>query len=134
VRKREFISDGLLKGHASYTSEHLWATYVACAGKVGVTRIAALNGENSPSFHLGQVLIVICDWNMPGIAGIDVLRRVRAAGFDVPFLMVTGRADSGSIWEAKEASVSAFVSKPFSQAQLEARMRIVLAKQQRVAG
>ncbi len=93
------MSDGLLKVQASDTSEHLWATCVACAGKVGVTRIAALNGENSPSFHLGQVLIVICDWNMPGIAGIDVLRRVRAAA-----------------------------------AQLEARMRIVLAKQQRVAG
>jgi two-component system chemotaxis response regulator CheY len=78
--------------------------------------------------------IVICDWNMPDSAGIDVLCRVRAAGFDVPFLMVTGRADSESILEAKEAGVSAFVSKAFSQAQLEARMRIVLAKQQRVAG
>jgi two-component system chemotaxis response regulator CheY len=74
--------------------------------------------------------MVICDWNMPGMSGIDLLRQVRSVGFDVPFLMVTGRADKESVIEAKDAGVSAYVSKPFSQTQLEAKMRVVMTKQQ----
>jgi two-component system chemotaxis response regulator CheY len=77
--------------------------------------------------------LVICDWNMPTMTGIDLLRQVRAAGFDAPFLMVTGRADKESATEAKEAGVSGYISKPFSQTQLEAKMRVVVTKQ-RVVG
>jgi len=73
--------------------------------------------------------LVICDWNMPAMTGIELLREVRGVGFDVPFLMVTGRADKESAAEAKEAGVSGYISKPFSQTQLEAKMRVVVTKQ-----
>jgi len=72
--------------------------------------------------------IVLCDWNMPQMTGLDLLKQVRSVGLDVPFLMVTGRADKESVMGAKAAGVSAYIAKPFSQVQLEAKLRALLAR------
>src|SRR5690349_3816563 len=47
--------------------------------------------------------LVVCDWNLPGISGIELWKRVSAAAADLPFLMVTGRDDARSIAEAAAA-------------------------------
>jgi DNA-binding response OmpR family regulator len=67
--------------------------------------------------------LVICDWNMPKTAGIEVLRQMRGAGGAMPFLMVSGRADQSSVLEAKAAGVSGYLAKPYSCKQLEAKLR-----------
>jgi len=66
--------------------------------------------------------VVVCDWNMPGLSGIELWKRVRESNPRLPFLMVTGRADHGSIAEAVGAGVAAYVVKPFSQKELEAKL------------
>lgn len=71
--------------------------------------------------------VVICDWSMPGVTGIDLLRQVRSTGSEVPFVMLTGKADKESVIEAKGAGVSAYIAKPFTQIQLEAKLRVVLS-------
>ena len=76
-----------------------------------------------------MVDLVICDWNMPTVSGIELLRQVRSVGFDIPFLMLTGRSDADSVMEAREAGVSAYIAKPFSRDQLEAKLRIILSRQ-----
>ena len=75
-----------------------------------------------------MVDIVICDWNMPHITGTELLRQIRATGNDVPFVMVTGRADNISVLEAKDAGVSAYIAKPFTAKLLEAKLRAVVAR------
>lgn len=77
-----------------------------------------------------MVQLIICDWNMPHMNGMELLRQVRSVGFDVPFVMLTGRADKDSVIEAKDAGVDAYIAKPFSQVQLEAKLRSVMAKRQ----
>lgn len=78
-----------------------------------------------------MVNMVICDWTMPDMTGVELLRQVRSVGFEVPFIMLTGRADQASITEARDAGVTAYLLKPFARAQLEAKMRASLAKQKR---
>jgi two-component system chemotaxis response regulator CheY len=68
----------------------------------------------------------LCDWNMPGMTGIELLRQVRSVGLDVPFLMISGRADKESVIAAKDAGVTAFIVKPFSSTQLEIKMRLAV--------
>lgn len=70
--------------------------------------------------------LIICDWNMPEMNGVELLRQLRTVDPDLPFLMVTGRADMGSVVEAKSSGVTGYVSKPFSAQQLEAKLRIIL--------
>lgn len=72
------------------------------------------------------VNIIICDWNMPKMNGVELLRQLRTVHQDVPFLMVTGRTDIDSVVEAKSSGVTGYISKPFSPQQLEAKLRIVL--------
>lgn len=80
--------------------------------------------DNTPD----MIDIVICDWNMPTVSGIDLLKQVRSTGSEVPFLMVTGRADKESVVEARESGVTGYIAKPYSSTQLEAKMRIALSK------
>jgi two-component system chemotaxis response regulator CheY len=76
-----------------------------------------------------MINLILCDWNMANVSGIELLRQVRSVRSEVPFLMVTGRADRESVLEAKDAGVSGYISKPFSQIQLEAKIRVVLSNQ-----
>ena len=70
--------------------------------------------------------LVICDWNMPEMSGMEFFDRVHAQNPDLPFLMVTGRSDAGSIVAAKRAGISAYIVKPISQRELKAKIQFVL--------
>jgi two-component system chemotaxis response regulator CheY len=75
-----------------------------------------------------QVHLLICDWNMPGMTGLELLQKVRGAAGTQPFLMVTGRNDLESIMDAKKFGVTAYILKPFSLADLEDKITRMLAK------
>ena len=70
--------------------------------------------------------LIICDWNMPGMTGVEFLRQIRAVHPDLPFLMITGRADQTSVLEAKVSGVTAFVRKPFTLEQLEEKLKVLV--------
>jgi two-component system chemotaxis response regulator CheY len=76
---------------------------------------------------LGMINFILCDWNMPGMKGIDFLRHVRTAYPDMPFLMITSRGDKNSVIDAKAAGVSAYIRKPFSPKQLEEKIEALLS-------
>ncbi|MGB0719455.1 MAG: response regulator [Bdellovibrionales bacterium] len=88
----------------------------------------SVNGQEALQFidsAADLVDLVICDWNMPKMTGVELLRQLRSVGVDMPFLMITGRADADSVLEAKACGVTGYISKPFSTQQLEAKLRIV---------
>jgi two-component system chemotaxis response regulator CheY len=68
--------------------------------------------------------LVITDWNMPGMAGIDLLKAVRAdATFaKIPVLMVTAEAKREQIIEAAQAGVNGYVIKPFTAGTLSEKL------------
>jgi two-component system, chemotaxis family, chemotaxis protein CheY len=70
--------------------------------------------------------LVICDWNMPGTTGLEVLKSVRATKRSLPFLMLTGRGDAASVVAARQFGVSAYMVKPFSMAEFETKIRALV--------
>jgi CheY-like chemotaxis protein len=72
--------------------------------------------------------LVVCDWNMPGMSGIELFGKVRAIRPKVPFLMVTGRVDPESVILAKRSGVSGYIAKPFSPDELKRKIEIILAQ------
>lgn len=72
--------------------------------------------------------LIICDWNMPGMSGVELLRQVRSVYKDMPFLIVTGRDDMESVVEAKSSGVTAYIRKPFTLPQLESKIRAAARK------
>jgi two-component system chemotaxis response regulator CheY len=72
--------------------------------------------------------LVICDWNMPALSGMDVCKQVRAERPDLPFLLVTGRSDPDSVIVAKEIGVSAYITKPFSPQELKGKISTIVER------
>ena len=72
-----------------------------------------------------EVDLVISDWNMPRMTGIDFLKAIRSDGVlkETPFLMVTSEADKEKIMEAVQAGVNQYIVKPFNANQLEEKIR-----------
>lgn len=72
--------------------------------------------------------LVISDWNMSPMTGIDLLRAVRAddALKDIPFIMITAEIKSENVIAAKQAGVSTYIVKPFTARTLKAKLESVL--------
>lgn len=69
--------------------------------------------------------VVIADWMMPGLSGVDVCRSLRRieSGRDIFFLLLTGRGEEDRVVEAFDAGVDDFVVKPFNARILMARLK-----------
>ena len=78
----------------------------------------------------GHVDLIITDWNMPEMNGIDFIRAVRTSpsGKGVPVLMVTTNAAKDDIVEALKAGVNNYVVKPFTAETIKEKIDAVMAK------
>lgn len=72
--------------------------------------------------------VIVCDWMMPRVSGLDVLRHVREKRPDLPFLMVTALATQKAVERAVAHHVTAYIAKPFTPDQLEEKLLLVLTQ------
>lgn len=77
-----------------------------------------------PMLQAGSYDLLITDWNMPGMQGIDLLRAVRADPklSTMPVLMVTAEQKKAQIIEAAQAGVNGYIVKPFTAATLKEKL------------
>ena len=68
--------------------------------------------------------LVVTDWNMPGMPGIDLLKAIRADASlaKIPVLMVTAEAKREQIIEAAQCGVNGYIIKPFTAQTLEEKL------------
>lgn len=74
-----------------------------------------------------QYGVVLMDWNMPVMLGIDALKMIRLSGNQVPVIMVTTEAEKSRVIEALKAGANNYIIKPF-------KPEAIIAKIQEVAG
>ncbi|HEY1071082.1 chemotaxis response regulator CheY [Thermomonas sp.] len=79
--------------------------------------------------------LVVTDWNMPGMPGIDLLKAIRAdaALAKIPVLMVTAEAKREQIIEAAQAGVNGYIIKPFTAATLEDKLAKIFERMEKAA-
>src|SRR6185369_10088692 len=72
--------------------------------------------------------LVISDWNMEPMTGIQLLREVRADAQlkNLPFIMITAESKTENVVAAKEAGVNNYIVKPFNAATLKTKLSSVL--------
>jgi two-component system, chemotaxis family, chemotaxis protein CheY len=77
----------------------------------------------------GAYGLVISDWNMQPMSGLDLLREVRADARlkATPFIMVTAESKMENVVAAKQAGVSNYIVKPFNAETLREKIEKVLA-------
>jgi two-component system response regulator MprA len=74
--------------------------------------------------------LIVLDVMMPGLDGIEVVRRIRAAGDDVAVLMLTARTSVPDRVEGLDAGADDYLVKPFAYEELLARVRSLLRRQE----
>ncbi|APQ12776.1 response regulator [Pseudomonas rhizoryzae] len=79
--------------------------------------------------------LVLCDWEMPGMTGLELLSWFRSQPDHqgVPFIMVTSRGDKENVVQAIQAGVSDYMGKPFSNEQLAAKVKKALQRTGKLA-
>jgi two-component system, OmpR family, response regulator len=75
--------------------------------------------------------LVILDWMLPGIDGLEVLRRLRRTSA-LPVLMLTARAEEVDRVVGLEVGADDYLTKPFGRRELIARVRALLRRQERL--
>lgn len=72
--------------------------------------------------------LIICDWVMPNMSGLELLRTVRqdAKMAKIPFIMVTAEAEKEKIMAAIKSGVSQYIVKPFAAEALYAKIEGVM--------
>lgn len=79
-----------------------------------------------------KIEMIISDWNMPHMSGLELLKQVRSDPklLNIPFVMVTAEAEKDNIVEAIKAGVDQYVVKPFSADDLKKKMDLAYKKRQ----
>jgi DNA-binding response OmpR family regulator len=96
--------------------------------KDGFTVTEAADGETAlDEVRRGNIDLVLLDVMLPGADGLTVCRRLRETG-GVPVIMVTARGDEAHRVAGLETGADDYVTKPFSPAELMARVRAVLRR------
>jgi two-component system phosphate regulon response regulator PhoB len=97
----------------------------------GYRAISALNAEAAMA-HINRALpdLILLDWMMPGITGVEFARRLRADSRtrDIPIIMLTARTDERDKVIGLESGADDYITKPFSPRELMARIRAVLRR------
>ena len=75
-----------------------------------------------------KIDLIISDWNMPKMTGLELLKKVRASDkyAKMPFLMVTAEAQKQNVIEAVQAGVSNYVVKPFTAEAISDKLSKIL--------
>lgn len=98
--------------------------------EIGFTNInEAENGKEAlKELKKDKYGLVMCDWNMPEMTGLELLNAMRSDGElkDIPFVMVTAEAQKENIIEAVKAGVNSYIVKPFTAQTVSEKLKKVL--------
>lgn len=83
-----------------------------------------------PMLQNGNFDLLVTDWNMPGMQGIDLLKAVRADPklAKLPVLMVTAESKRDQIVEAAQAGVNGYIVKPFTAITLKEKLEKIFER------
>jgi two-component system chemotaxis response regulator CheY len=91
----------------------------------------AINGEEAIKILKKEKIdMVITDWNMPKVSGLDLLQLIKSEDEwkNIPVLMLTTEAEKEQIIKALKSGASNYIIKPFKIEQLEKKIKDVLEK------
>lgn len=108
------------------------ALIVNALEEIGIKRVRVENDGKAALTSLAQrpAHLVISDYNMPGLNGIDLLRAVREGPGTrgVGFILVTGRGDKALIDEGRKFGLNNYLAKPFTTPAMRACIEAVTGK------
>ena len=78
-------------------------------------------------YESGKYDIVITDWHMSHVSGLEVIKSIRQQDPDIPIFMVTVDTDKHHVMQAIDAGVTDYLAKPFTADMLKEKLKKLLA-------
>jgi two-component system KDP operon response regulator KdpE len=100
----------------------------------GYEVLEASNGKTSLELLARKPDLILLDLGLPDIAGLELLRMIRARNEGVPIVVLSSRGDEAGKVQALDFGADDYVTKPFGMDELLARMRAALRHQLQVHG
>jgi two-component system chemotaxis response regulator CheY len=97
-----------------------YRSITVCEAENGAQALEKLKGE--------KPLLILSDWNMPEMSGIDFLKQIRAAQNDVPFGFITSETSPGIKEIAMNSGATFLISKPFSPEDVQDALTPILGR------
>jgi len=72
--------------------------------------------------------IILTDWNMPNMTGLEFVKEIRKQNTDIPIVMITTEGERKSVITALKAGVNNFIIKPFTPAVLKGKLADILGE------
>jgi DNA-binding response OmpR family regulator len=112
----------LMEGLADKLIEDRYAVDIATNGEMGWEFICLFNYD-----------LVLLDWMLPDVEGIEICQRIRAKGYEMPIMLLTARDRHIDKVRGLDAGADDYVVKPFNFEELTARIRALLRREIHVA-
>ncbi|MCP4633803.1 MAG: response regulator [candidate division Zixibacteria bacterium] len=93
--------------------------------KAGVTEtVDACDGKEAIQMlkNCNDIGLVLMDWNMPNMTGIEALRKIRSDKNTVPVIMVTTEGEKEKVLEALKSGANDYLVKPFSPKDIQSKL------------
>jgi two-component system chemotaxis response regulator CheY len=86
--------------------------------------IEASNGQEAVDTVAknSDIALVLMDWNMPTMTGIEAVKKIRAAGNKTPIVMVTTESEKEKVVEAIKTGANDYLVKPFNPKDIQAKL------------
>jgi two-component system cell cycle sensor histidine kinase/response regulator CckA len=104
--------------------------------RLGYTPLVVSSGEEALALLAERsepIACVVLDLVMPGMPGLEVLRRLRADGREVPVVVASGHAPPGVAERLAAAGADGFLAKPYAPAELDRAVRAAIARRSQAA-
>ncbi|HMX47172.1 MAG TPA: response regulator [Candidatus Obscuribacter sp.] len=102
---------------------HDWLCFEKYRVETAADGLEAMEQLSVNSFDL-----IVLDWHLPHLDGIDVLKRYRESGGATPVLLLTGMTDASQRDKGISAGANSYVKKPFQLAELSKEIKKLLGK------
>lgn len=116
--------------------EMLFAEIIKRVGESlrAVVEIANNGDQALAQLRINEYDLIILDWGLPGLSGVEVLKQFRAKGGKTPILMLTAKNQIENKEAGLDAGADDYLTKPFEGRELAARIRALMRRQPEFAG
>jgi len=100
----------------------------------GYDVVGFLNTKKVKDFIIEEMPdLLIVDRNLPKIEGVNFVKELKNEGFDIPVIFLTAKNAEEDILKGFEAGADDYITKPFSMAELKARIKAVLKRNKKLS-
>ncbi len=103
-------------------------TIVTCMGRLGWKTIEAVDGEEAVRAyrdHVGKIDLLLCDYLMPKVNGLEAARQIRGLSPDLPVIIMSGFTNEATVDSFRTEGFEHFLKKPFMLDDLRDRLKAV---------